>query len=131
KDLIAHSVWKDTVVATNHIVPKGMPGYNPNLTAPDGVTGTSGDTTKAKALLQQGLQEEGWSSVSQMPPVTLTYSSGNPDAANEVSAVQQMWQTTLGINVKANPDFPLAGLYAGRAAVGQRRRLVVNGTGGC
>src|SRR6266700_6918775 len=104
KDLIAHSVWKDTVVATNHIVPKGMPGYNPNLTAPDGVTGTSGDTTKAKALLQQGLQEEGWSSVSQMPPVTLTYSSGNPDAANEVSAVQQMWQTTLGINVKANPE---------------------------
>src|SRR6266568_1716277 len=104
KDLIAHSVWKDTVVATNHIVPKGMPGYNPNLTAPDGVTGTSGDTTKAKALLQQGLQEEGWSSVSQMPPVTLTYSSGDPNATNEVAAVQQMWQTTLGINVKANPE---------------------------
>ena len=104
KDLIAHSVWKDTVVATNHIVPKGMPGYNPNLSAPDGVTGTSGDPTKAKALLQQGLQEEGWSSVSQMPTVTLTYSSGNPDLANEVAAVQQMWQTTLGINVKANPE---------------------------
>jgi len=104
KDLIAHSVWKDTVVATNHIVPKGMPGYNPNLTAPDGVTGTSGDTTKAKALLQQGLQEEGWSSVSQMPPVTLTYSSGDPNATNEVAAIQQMWQTTLGVNVKANPE---------------------------
>src|SRR6266568_2671510 len=104
KDLIAHSVWKDTVIASNHIVPKGMPGYNPNLTAPDGVTGTSGDTTKAKALLQQGLQEEGWSSVSQMPPVTLTYSSGDPNATNEVAAVQQMWQTTLGINVKANPE---------------------------
>ncbi len=104
KDLIAHSVWKDTVIASNHIVPKGMPGYNPNLTAPDGVTGTSGDTTKAKALLQQGLQEEGWSSVSQMPPVSLTYSSGNPDLANEVSAVQQMWQTTLGVSVKANPE---------------------------
>jgi peptide/nickel transport system substrate-binding protein/oligopeptide transport system substrate-binding protein len=104
KDLIAHSVWKDTVIASNHIVPKGMPGYNPNLTAPDGVTGTSGDTTKAKALLQQGLQEEGWSSVSQMPPITLTYSSGNPDSANEVAAVQQMWQTTLGVSVKANPE---------------------------
>src|SRR6266568_9391315 len=104
KDLIAHSVWKDTVVATNHIVPKGMPGYNPNLTAPDGVTGTSGDTTKAKALLQQGLQEEGWTSVSQMPAIKLTYSRGIPDAANEVAAVQQMWQTTLGINVKANPE---------------------------
>jgi oligopeptide transport system substrate-binding protein len=104
KDLIVHSVWKDTYIATNHIVPKGMPGYNPNLTAPDGVTGTSGDTTKAKALLQQGLQEEGWSSVSQMPPVKLTYISGSPDTDNEVAAIQQMWQTTLGVNVKTNPE---------------------------
>jgi peptide/nickel transport system substrate-binding protein/oligopeptide transport system substrate-binding protein len=104
KDLIVHSVWKDTLIATNHIVPKGMPGYYPNLTAPDGVTGTSGDTAKAKALFQQGLQEEGWSSVSQMPTVKLTYSSGNPDADNEVTALVQMWQSTLGVSVKANPE---------------------------
>ena len=104
KDLIVHSVWKDTLIATNHIVPKGMPGYYPNLTGPDGVTGTSGDTTKAKALLQQGLQEEGWSSVSQMPAIKLTYPSGITDADNEVAAIQQMWQTTLGISVKANPE---------------------------
>jgi oligopeptide transport system substrate-binding protein len=104
KDLIVHSVWKDTIIATNHIVPKGMPGYNANLTGPDGVTGTSGDTTKAKALLQQGLQEEGWSSVSQMPAIKLTYPSGSPDADNEVAAILQMWQTTLGVSVKANPE---------------------------
>jgi oligopeptide transport system substrate-binding protein len=104
KDLIVHSVWKDTYIATNHIVPKGMPGYNPNLTAPDGVTGTSGDTTKAKALLQQGLQQEGWSSVSQMPAIKLTYPSGSPDTDNEVAALLQMWQTTLGVSVKANPE---------------------------
>lgn len=104
KDLIVHSVWKDTLIATNHIVPKGMPGYSSNLTGPDGVTGTSGDTTKAKALLQQGLTEEGWTSVSQMPPVTLTYSSGNPDEDNEVAALVQMWQNTLGVSVKAAPE---------------------------
>ena len=104
KDLIVHSVWKDTLIATNHIVPKGMPGYSPNLTGPDGVTATSGDTTKAKALLQQGLTEEGWTSVSQMPPVTLTYPSGNPDEDNEVAALVQMWQNTLGVSVKAAPE---------------------------
>ena len=81
-----------------------MPGYNPNLTAPDGVTGTSGDATKAKALLQQGMQEEGYTSVSQMPAIKLTYPSGSPDLDNEIAAVQQMWQTTLGISVKANPE---------------------------
>jgi peptide/nickel transport system substrate-binding protein/oligopeptide transport system substrate-binding protein len=104
KDLILQSVYKNTYIPTNHIVPQGMPGYNPNLTGPDGVAGTSGDTTKAKALLQQGLTEEGWTSVSQMPAIKLTYNSGNPDLNNEVAALQQMWQTTLGISIKANPE---------------------------
>ena len=104
KDLIIQSVYKNTYVPTNHIVPKGMPGYNPNLMAPDGVAGTSGDPTKAKALLQQGLTEEGWTSVSQLPAVKLTYSSGDPNLANAMAAMQQMWQTTLGVSVKTNPE---------------------------
>ncbi len=102
KEVIQHAVWKDSVIATNHIVPKGMPGYTPNLTGPDGVASLAGDQAKAKMLFQQGLQEEGWSSVSQVPPITLTYSTGNKDAENEVSALQQMWQSTLGISVKAD-----------------------------
>jgi peptide/nickel transport system substrate-binding protein/oligopeptide transport system substrate-binding protein len=104
KDLIAHNVWKDTVIPSNHIVPQGMPGYNPNLKAPDGVASTKGDPTMAKALLQQGLTEEGWSSVSQMPPITFTYGSGNTDLDHEVAAVQQMWQTVLGVSVKINVE---------------------------
>ncbi len=106
KDVIAHAVWKDSVIASNHIVPKGMPGYTPNLTGPDGVASLAGDPAKAKMLFQQGLQEEGWSSVSQVPPITLTYNSGNKNADNEVAALQQMWQSTLGISVKVDPiDF--------------------------
>src|SRR6266699_817295 len=104
KDLIAHSVYKDTVVASNHIVPQGMPGYNPNLTGPEGVASTKGDPAKAKALLQQGLQEEGWSSVSQMPAIQLTYPSGTQDLDNEIAAVVQMWQTNLGVSVKAKAE---------------------------
>src|SRR6266699_2749844 len=104
KDLIAHSVYKDTVVASNHIVPQGMPGYNPNLTGPEGVASTKGDPAKAKALLQQGLQEEGWSSVPQMPAIQLTYPSGTQDLDNEIAAVVQMWQTNLGVSVKANAE---------------------------
>jgi oligopeptide transport system substrate-binding protein len=104
KDLIIQSVYKNTYVPTNHIVPKGMPGYNPNLMAPDGVAGTSGDPTKAKALLRQGLTEEGWTSVSQLPAVKLTYASGDPNLANAMAAMQQMWQTTLGVSVKTNPE---------------------------
>ena len=103
KDLIAHAVWHDLYTPTNHIVPKGMPGYSPNLTGPDGVASTAGDQAKARALFQQGLQEEGWSSVTQMPPVTLTYASvGAADIRNEVSALQQMWQSVLGVSVKGD-----------------------------
>jgi oligopeptide transport system substrate-binding protein len=104
KDLIAHSVWKDSVIPTNHIIPQGMPGYNPNLTGPDGVVSTRGEPVKARVLLQQGLQEEGWTSVSQVPPLTLTYPSEGLDMDNEVAALIQMWQATLGVSIKANPE---------------------------
>ena len=106
KNLIASSVYKGAVIPTNHIIPQGMPGYNPNLKAPDGTQSTSGDVTKAKQLLQQGLQQEGWSSVSQMPAITYTYPSGSTDTDNEIAAEVQMWQSNLGISVKPQPiDF--------------------------
>ena len=100
KDLIAHNVWHDVYTSTNHIVPKGMPGYDQNLTGPDGAP-TAGDTAKAKTLLQQGMQEEGYSSISQLPQITVTVATGgSADIRNEVAALQQMWQSALGVNVK-------------------------------
>jgi peptide/nickel transport system substrate-binding protein/oligopeptide transport system substrate-binding protein len=104
KDLIAHNVWQDSVIPTNHIVPQGMPGYNPNLIGPDGVASTRGDPVKARTLFQQGLQEEGWTNVSQVPPLTLTYAVISQDLDNEVAAVIQMWQTTLGVSVRAKRE---------------------------
>lgn len=101
KDLLAKNIWKGSYIATNHIVPKGQYGYNPNLTGPDGTTSTSGNTSKAKQLLQQCMQAQGYASLANFPPVTLTYSStGSQAVRNEAAALQQMWQTTLGIQVK-------------------------------
>ena len=70
KDLIVKNIWKGSLIATNHIVPQGQYGYNPNLRGPDNTPGTAGDPNKAKLLLQQGLSEEGYSSVSQLPSIT-------------------------------------------------------------
>ena len=104
KDEIAHSVWKDTVVATNHIVPKGMPGYNANLKGPDGTTKTSGNPTLAKQLLTQGLQEDGMS-LSSLPAITVYgATSGSPDLRNEYAAVQQMWQSALGVKINVRDE---------------------------
>ena len=101
KDVIAHTVYKDTVIPTNHIVPQGIPGYDSALTGPAGVKGTSGDKTLAKQLLAEGMKEEGYSSIAALPPITLTVATeGEADARNEAAAVQQMWQSVLGVNVK-------------------------------
>ena len=103
KDLLVNKIWKGSFLATNHIVPQGMPGYSPNLTGPAGVKGTAGDPALAKQLFQQGLKEEGYSSASQLPPITLTYASAGAQATrDETAALQQMWQNTLGISVKTN-----------------------------
>ncbi|GAC1367204.1 MAG: ABC transporter substrate-binding protein [Ktedonobacteraceae bacterium] len=111
KDLIVNKIWKGSFLATNHIVPQGMPGYTPDLTGPAGVKGTAGDPTMAKQLFQQGLQEEGFASAAQLPPITLTYSSAGLQAArDEVAAMQQMWQSTLGVSVKTN-DIDLNTLF--------------------
>ncbi len=103
KTAIANSVWKGTVLPTNHIVPKGMPGYSDVLTGPDGTQSLTGNATKAQALFKQGLQEEQWTSAAQVPPVTLTYATGIANADSEVTALIAMWQKVLGITVKADP----------------------------
>jgi len=100
KNEISSSVWKGTRVATNHIVPSGMPGYDPNLKGPDGTTSTAGNKTLAKQLFQQGLKEEGLT-LQTLGPITYTVRTGGlADSRNEIAAEQQMWQNTLGVTVK-------------------------------
>jgi oligopeptide transport system substrate-binding protein len=102
KTAIAKNVWHNTVLPTNHIIPEGMPGYNPNLTGPDGTQSLKGNPTEALTLLNEGLKKEGWSSVSQMPQITLTYATGG-NFDQEVQALVQTWKKVLGVNVATNP----------------------------
>lgn len=96
KDVIAQAVWHGLVVPTNHIVPKGMFGYDPNLTGPAGVAATSGNTTKAKQLFAQGMQEEGLT-LATFPNINFTYANGSTDLANDITTVIGMWKEVLGI----------------------------------
>ena len=99
KAAIASTVWKGTALATNHIIPQGMPGYNPNLTGPDGTQNLKGNAQEARTLLQEGLKQEGWSSARQIPPIQLTYASGQPTTAQEVTMLIQEWKNVLGVTV--------------------------------
>ncbi len=98
RDIINTAIFKGAYVPSCHIVPNGMPGYNPNLTCPGGAP-TSGDQTKARQVFQQGMQEEG---LTTFPSITLTYPNGDPDLDNLITTSRQMWQTVLGVDIKPN-----------------------------
>ncbi len=103
KDQLSSKIWKGSYNPTNHIIPQGMPGYNPDLTGPDGTKSTSGNPTKAKQLLQEGMQEEGYNNIADIPPITLTYASvGRQATKDEISLLEQDWHDVLGITVNAN-----------------------------
>jgi len=99
KRTIANDVWHNTVVPTNHIVPQGMDGYNAKLTRPDGTQSLTANPQRAEELLKEGMQEEGWSSLSQIPTITLTYAAGVSSIDQEVTALVRMWQQVLHITV--------------------------------
>ncbi|GHO80961.1 ABC transporter substrate-binding protein [Ktedonobacter sp. SOSP1-85] len=104
KDAIAHNVFKDAAIPSNHIVPQGMPGYNENLTATHGVTSTKGNAELAKQLFAEGLKDENLT-VSTFPQITFTVSTlGLTDWRNMFAAVQQMWQKNLGVTVKIQDE---------------------------
>ncbi|HEY0756841.1 MAG TPA: peptide ABC transporter substrate-binding protein [Ktedonobacteraceae bacterium] len=99
KTAIASSVWKNTVIPTNHIIPQGMPGYDPKLLGPDGTSSLKGNPTQAMALLKQGLQDE---KLTTLPPVTLTYAFSS-NFSQEVRSLVTMWQKVLSVTVTAVP----------------------------
>jgi ABC-type oligopeptide transport system substrate-binding subunit len=98
--IVGRIVGKNVVTPSNHIVPKGMPGYNEKLTGPAGVASTAGDQTKAKQLFQEGLQEAGYGSVSKLPPLTLAYYIAYKAGADTMAAVAAEWKQVLGVDVK-------------------------------
>ena len=123
KDQIAANVYGGSVIATNHIVPQGIPGYNAKLVASGGAKGTVGDPALAKKLLDEGLQEEGLS-VENLPVITLTVSSGGlPDAQQEVALETQMWRSALGVNIKVNDIDYTKLLTESQAATNNRKGL--------
>jgi ABC-type oligopeptide transport system substrate-binding subunit len=88
KNALASSVLKDAVTPAQTIIPPGMPGYQ------QGYPGLSYDSNKAKSLLQSVYPD-----VTKVPSITFSYPSSQVSSA-EASALQGMWQTVLGVQVK-------------------------------
>jgi len=91
KEELATAIFKDSAIPAPTIIPPGMPGYQPNY------QGLVYDKSKALAALQSAYPD-----VSKVPPITFSYPSSQV-TGSEAAALQQMWQTALGIQVKLLP----------------------------
>jgi ABC-type oligopeptide transport system substrate-binding subunit len=92
KNVLVKAIFNNSVVAAPTIIPPGMPGYQPNY------PGLGFDAAKAKSLLQSVYPD-----VSKFPSVTFSY----PDAQVSLQlgeALQQMWQSVLGVQVKLHAE---------------------------
>ncbi len=87
KATLVNAIFKGAAVAAPTIIPPGMPGYQA------GYQGLPYDKNKALAAL-----ESAYPDVSKVPPITFTYPSSQISSL-EAQALQQMWQTALGIRV--------------------------------
>jgi len=87
KPLLVQAIFHNSVVAAPTIIPPGMPGYQP------GYGGLPFDMTRARALFRSVYPDP-----STVPAITFTY----PDSqvsSSLAQALQQMWQTALGVQV--------------------------------
>jgi len=91
KEALATAIFKGSAIPAPTIIPPGMPGYQPNY------PGLAFDKSKALAALQSAYPD-----VSKVPSITFSYPSSQV-TDSEASALQQMWQTALGIQVKLLP----------------------------
>ena len=88
KETLVTAILKGSAVPAPTIIPPGMPGYQSNY------QGLTYDKSKALAALQSAYPD-----VSKVPPITFSYPNSQV-SDSEASALQQMWQSALGIQVK-------------------------------
>jgi oligopeptide transport system substrate-binding protein len=91
KRTLVHVIFQDSVVAAPTIIPPGMPGYQPNY------PGIPYDRAKARQLLTSVYPD-----VTKVPSITFSYPNSQV-TSSEAAALQNMWQTALGIVVKLRP----------------------------
>ena len=95
KTALADTVLNGTTIATNHIVPDGMPGYSAALKGPDGTTNLTGNVTAAQQAAQSYATKNCSGKLSKCPRVVLTIPKGRQDLSNVAQALLAAWKQAL------------------------------------
>lgn len=95
KDATVHNILKDADVPSWHMIPQGMPGYNPQLTGIDGTTSTGDNSTLAKKHWQAYLATLGGKPA---PAVVYNYNPSSAAAQTLAESIVAQWNQVLGAN---------------------------------
>jgi oligopeptide transport system substrate-binding protein len=122
KQLLIDRVYNGEFIPTNHIVPEGNPGFNPQLTGPDGTQSVTGNQPQALKLL--GEAQATCKGVTPLPdycpyidngasstPIKLSAGVNTDATEKEVATIAtQTWSQVLKLNVSVAAYDDLNGL---------------------
>lgn len=98
KVTLAHTIFQDTVLPAQTILPPGMAGYQADF------PGIPYNPTMAKTLWQSVYPANNNSSSTTTPVPTITFSyPGSLVSQQEATSLQHMWESALGIQIKLQP----------------------------
>ena len=122
KQYLVDRVENGGAIPTNHIVPKGMPGYNPGLLTPGAnpTQSLTGNQSEAQQLLKAAQSTCGTvNPTTGLPPtecpyitgatprpITIYVSSGNATRVAIARAAADQWNNVLKLNVQVAPTDP-------------------------
>lgn len=99
RDTIVNNVLKGADIASWHLVPQGMPGYNANLKSLDGAP-TAGDQAKALQYWNAYKSAHG----GKVPTIQYSFNTSDSASTAFANALIAQWNQTLpGANVQTNP----------------------------
>lgn len=115
KQILVDRITNGGGIPTNHIVPRGMPGFTADLTTPppDRTQSLTGNQKLATDLLTQARQgcsgpEAGWPDYcafimkeQNSEPITFSVRSNSDTGAQFVTKAAQYWTTVLNLNVQS------------------------------
>jgi peptide/nickel transport system substrate-binding protein/oligopeptide transport system substrate-binding protein len=107
RQAIEHDIYLDTSQPTIHLVPEGMPGYNPDLTDVAGRKGKdtlSPDVEVARRLISSYAADKCEGKLALCAPIVLSVGNGSALFLQLGRALQQQWQqafTGWNISIQA------------------------------
>ncbi|MGH2517427.1 MAG: peptide ABC transporter substrate-binding protein, partial [Ktedonobacterales bacterium] len=125
KQILVDRILNGGASPTNHIIPRGMPGFDTNLVnpPPDSTESLTGNPAAASSLIQQAAQQcKGTATppdfcpyilnAAQSQEIDIMYDSNSDTDKSITTAAANSWAQVLNLNVKAAPsNLPTSSYY--------------------